>query len=112
MGENSHIDMDVLSTLQEVMEEDFPVLLDTFLNDSSMRLKDLKQAVAARDTDFLRRCSHSFKGSSSNVGARRLAVLCERMEKKGLLGELTGVEELLVEIETEFKGVEADLAQL
>ena len=40
----AHIDNQVLASLREVMEEEYPILLDTFLVDSDERLRLLREA--------------------------------------------------------------------
>ena len=73
-----HLDPAVLSGLQEVMEGEYPKLLDTFLDDSQKRVEALRKA--RDDAKALARIAHSFKGSSGNLGAVRLAHLCQRLE--------------------------------
>ncbi|WP_323987018.1 Hpt domain-containing protein [Pseudomonas canadensis] len=73
-----HLDPAVLSGLQEVMEGEYPKLLDTFLEDSQKRVEALRKA--RDDAKALGRIAHSFKGSSGNLGALRLAHLCQRLE--------------------------------
>ncbi|WP_348750899.1 Hpt domain-containing protein [Pseudomonas rhodesiae] len=73
-----HLDPDVLSGLQEVMEGEYPKLLDTFLDDSQKRIEALR--TARDDAKALGRIAHSFKGSSGNLGATHLAQLCQRLE--------------------------------
>ncbi|MBP1125419.1 MULTISPECIES: Hpt domain-containing protein [Pseudomonas] len=73
-----HMDPQVLAGLQEVMEGEYPRLLDTFLLDSEERVKALH--MARGDAQALRQIAHSFKGSSGNLGAVRLALLCQRLE--------------------------------
>ena len=68
-----HLDSSVLVTLQDVMEDEYPVLLDTFLVDSEERLLILHQAEQAADALALQLAAHSFKGSCSNMGALILA---------------------------------------
>lgn len=75
----THLDEAVLDALQDVMEQDYPLLLDTFLSDSRARLTQLQQAT---DADGLAQAAHSLKGSSSNMGALRLAELCRQMEQQ------------------------------
>ena len=41
---DTHLDRDVLSALQEVMEDGYPELLDTFLADSEERLSLLRKS--------------------------------------------------------------------
>jgi histidine phosphotransfer protein HptB len=72
-----HVDRDALSVLREVMEEGYPELLDTFLADSESRLAELRNAA---DAKALSDVAHSFKGSASNMGAVRLAALCQDLE--------------------------------
>jgi HPt (histidine-containing phosphotransfer) domain-containing protein len=73
-----HLDPDVLSGLQEVMEDEYPRLLETFLHDSEERVTALRKA--RDDAKALGHIAHSFKGSSGNLGAVRLAQLCQRLE--------------------------------
>jgi HPt (histidine-containing phosphotransfer) domain-containing protein len=94
-----HLDWDVLSTLKEIMEEEYPELLDTFLNDSEARLQVLHEA---RDAEQLSATAHSFKGSSSNMGAIRLAELCGELEQRAKQPSLGGIEKLVSEINSEF----------
>ena len=80
-----HLDPDVLTGLQEVMENEYPKLLDTFLDDSQKRIDALRNSRG--DAKALGRIAHSFKGSSGNLGAVRLAQLCQRLEVESV--ELT-----------------------
>ena len=96
---DKHLDPDVLSTLQEVMEGEYPILVDTFLADSEQRLQLLKQAA---DATQILETAHSFKGSSSNMGAIRLADLCHELELKAQGQNLSGAEALVAEIDREF----------
>ena len=77
-----HLDPDVLSGLQEVMEGEYPKLLDTFLDDSQKRVEALR--MARGDATALGRIAHSFKGSSGNLGAVRLAHLCQLLEAESV----------------------------
>ena len=75
-----HLDPVVLAALQEVMEAEYGVLLDTFLADSAGRIERLKQAVQTYDNQALHHIAHSFKGSCGNMGALVLARLCQQLE--------------------------------
>ena len=94
-----HLDPAVLSGLQEVMEGEYPKLLETFLDDSQKRIEALR--TARDDAKALGRIAHSFKGSSGNLGAVRLAQLCQRLELES--GEPTAnLEALVDQIDHEF----------
>lgn len=104
-----HLDLDTLNTLKQVMEDDFSLLVDTFIQDSSDRITSLRQLIQGTDADLIRRAAHSFKGSSSNVGALQLSSLCAAMEKKALAGNFDGLSADLSQIENEFAKVEGAL---
>lgn len=97
-----HFDNRVLMTLQDVMEGEYPVLLDTFLTDSEERLRLLQNGCMRGDAEDLRQAAHSFKGSCSNMGAALLAELCRQLEDIARLGRLADAPELIERIEREF----------
>ncbi len=97
-----HLDSAVLAALQDVMEDDYPALLDTFLADSEERLRLLRQAAEDMDGQALRLAAHSFKGSCSNMGAPLLAGLCKQLEEVGRRERLTEAAELIEQVEREF----------
>nr|WP_187696875.1 MULTISPECIES: Hpt domain-containing protein [Pseudomonas] len=81
------------------MEGEYPKLLETFLDDSQKRIEALR--TARDDAKALGRIAHSFKGSSGNLGAVRLAQLCQRLELES--GEPTAnLEALVDQIDHEF----------
>jgi HPt (histidine-containing phosphotransfer) domain-containing protein len=104
-----HLDLDALHTLKQVMEDDFSLLVDTFIQDSSSRIATLRQLVQGNDADLIRRTAHSFNGSSSNLGALQLSALCSAIEKKALAGNFNGLAADLAELENEFAKVEQSL---
>ena len=95
---DTHLDRNVLSALQEVMEDDYPTLLDTFLSDSEERLRLLRKTD---DVAQIISAAHSFKGSSSNMGAIRLAELCHELEQRAQ-HSLADIPELVMQIDGEF----------
>ena len=94
-----HLDPEVLSGLQDVMESEYPTLLETFLHDSQARVEALRNA--RDDAKALGRIAHSFKGSSGNLGAVRLAQLCQRLEAESV-GPASNLGALVDQIEHEF----------
>ncbi|ROM53503.1 histidine kinase [Pseudomonas poae] len=94
-----HLDPEVLSGLQDVMEDEYPKLLETFLDDSQKRVEALRKA--RDDAKALGRIAHSFKGSSGNLGAVRLAQLCQRLEIESV-GAAADLGALVDQIDSEF----------
>jgi len=84
------------------MEDEYPVLLDTFVTDSEERLRLLQNAQQEQDAQAMRRAAHSFKGSCSNMGAKALAESCRDLEELARRGELAESAQLVSRIEREF----------
>ena len=97
-----HMDPAVVSALRDVMEGGFADLLDTFIADSDERLQQLH---LARGPTELMAVAHSFKGSSSNMGAIRLAQLCGILEDRAKKSPLVGIDELVSKVTSEYKMV-------
>ena len=97
-----HMDPKVVNALRDVMEGGFADLLDTFLSDSEERLGQLHNAREACDLTLV---AHSFKGSSSNMGAIRLAHLCGLLEERAQKRQLAGIQELVIKIDDEYQMV-------
>lgn len=97
-----HLDDAVLAALQEVMEDEYPVLLDTFVADSEERLRLLRRTAIEGDSRGLCLAAHTFKGSCSNMGAVLLAELCRQLEDLGRREALEQLPDLLGKIEREF----------
>lgn len=107
-----HLDYSALDSLKDVMEDDFHLLLETFVLDSTERVEKLQSLASTQDSDAIRRAAHSFKGSCSNVGATYLTSLCAALEKKAMAGDLTHLHEDLLAIEQEFTQVKSLLRKL
>ena len=97
-----HMDPKVVNALRDVMEGGFTELLDTFLSDSEERLGQLHNTREACDLTLV---AHSFKGSSSNMGAIRLALLCGLLEERAQKKQLAEIQELVIKIDDEYQMV-------
>ncbi|WP_286220206.1 Hpt domain-containing protein [Marinobacter apostichopi] len=105
MTEKPHLDDEALAELQDVMEDEFDVLMRTFLYDSRERIASLKQAVSEQDAEALAHTAHSFKGSCINIGAPQLGELCRAAESAGKERQLADVPAIIETIEAEFRKV-------
>lgn len=97
-----HLDGAVLAVLQDVMEDEYPLLVQTFLDDSLTRLGELGRALLTRDPEAVRQAAHTFKGSCSNMGAGLMAELCKQLEQHGRAGKLDEMSALLEQLQHEF----------
>lgn len=98
----------VINELREIMEDDFSLLLETFLSDAVERMGAISDAVAAMEADQLREAAHSFKGSCLNIGAQRLSALAANLEQDARDRKLDSVANQWVEIQSHY----GDLKQL
>jgi histidine phosphotransfer protein HptB len=111
IGHLQHIDPGALAELREVMEDDFTLLIETFLHDSADRIAQIRDALHADHADSFSRACHNFKGSCINIGVPRLAELCKRGELMGHEGNLSAAPELFMAIESEFGEVKRLLTE-
>lgn len=102
MNDKPHLDEEALAELRDVMEDEFDILIQTYITDSRERIEALHQALSGNDQDAFAKTAHSFKGSSINIGASRLGDLCLKVEKAGREGRLDDARALLPEVEAEF----------
>ncbi|KMQ74953.1 Hpt domain-containing protein [Marinobacter subterrani] len=105
MSDKPHLDEEALAELQDVMEDEFEVLIHTYLEDSRDRIRSLREALAANDSDAFAKAAHSFKGSCINIGAPRLGELNLKAELAGKASRLEDVPALLAAIDAEFREV-------
>jgi len=85
-------------------------LIALFVESSPPLLAALRTTLAQGDGPGLSRAAHTLKGSSSNLGARRLTELCAALEKQGRSGSLAGAALQVADLEQEYARVCAALA--
>ncbi len=100
------VDMTVLACLEEVQMEDEPdlivELIDLYLDDAPHQIALMQKAVAEAEEKTLRRTAHGLKGSSANLGVRRVAALCEELERADCHDSFEKACLLLDRVEQEF----------
>jgi HPt (histidine-containing phosphotransfer) domain-containing protein len=88
---------DVLAHVQELFERDGEVLLG-----------QLREAVSRGDAEEVWKLAHELRSLAGNVGAQRLAALCDEVQEQGLAGALP----TLPPLEREFERARAALHRL
>ncbi len=58
-------------------------VLELFRSDTALRFARMREGLATADLREIRAQAHAIKGSAVQVGARSLAVLCQRIEQAG-----------------------------
>lgn len=98
-----------LDELQEIMAEDFGLLVETFLSDSHALLERLQALTAPGQEPELSKAAHSLKGASLNLGAEGLADLCLTLEGQARAGGVADPQGQLRAIEAALAAVCAQL---
>ena len=104
------LDLSVLTSFEEVQVEDEPdliiELIDLYLEDAPRQMALMQKAVALADERTLKRAAHGLKGSSANLGIRRMAALCAELERANDSGDsLPAGKLILAEMHGEFERV-------
>lgn len=108
----SHLNMDEISELKDIMEDAFPDLVEAFILDSEEKLTELKAAVTDGDVTRVGELGHSLKGASSNICAGQLADIYKQIEAAGRNSSLDGVDVMINSAMSEFQEVKSALQAL
>ncbi len=79
---SEHIDTDTLSELKGIMGEEFPILIEAYIDDTKKSLQQLNTLVQEQKWQEVKKILHTLKGSSSNLGIVGLATLCNQFYQK------------------------------
>jgi PAS domain S-box-containing protein len=81
--EDPPLDPVILAQMRAVFSspEAWQEMVQTYRQDSEALLGSLRQALEQRDPQAIARLAHRLKGGSSTLGAKRLAELCQQLEK-------------------------------
>ena len=115
MAAGTALDPAVVANLQEWEREGYLSLAEfgqVFAEDGGRRLAALRRAVAGGEGERVKREAHALKGASRELGAGRLAGLCQQVEELGAAGTLAPVDALLDEVAAEMEWVQQALNQL
>ncbi|MEY2591391.1 MAG: two-component system, sensor histidine kinase and response regulator [Acidimicrobiaceae bacterium] len=87
-------------------------LVDQFVLDTEPLLEELRQSFEAGDAPAVGRIAHTIKGSSGQLGGRRLAGSCAHLEAQASSGTLSEGPTNLREVEFDYQQLCLALAQL
>ena len=90
---------------------EFQEIVDLFLGNAQRNCVAVRDALSRGDRQTLELAAHSLKGSSSTMGAVRMAALCASLEELGHSGALDRAAPLIDRLDTEFGLVQSALAQ-
>jgi CheY-like chemotaxis protein len=104
--------LDSLKALQEPGEEGMvEELIGLFLRDTPVKIASLEEALREARWPVVKESAHGLKGTASNLGARRLAALCGRLEKLAMEGGVLDASEWVGVVQGEYDRVSAALRE-
>jgi len=106
------LNLTMIEELKELMEEDFPELVYTYIHDAENRLSHIETALVTNDHNELREQAHGLKGSSSNLGAEKLSAISFELETAGRTQQLELSEQFLQQLKVEFNEVKRNLLSI
>ena len=113
---SSDLDPEAIANLRALGDEGddtfLKEIIDIYLQDTPLRLADLRNSASTGDTALYTRSAHTIKGSSSNVGATNVRALAERLEHRSKSESHAALAPLLAELETAFARVAEELRKL
>lgn len=78
------VDMELLNAFEDLQPDDgsdlIVELIDLYLQDAAQRVSQIREASISTEWLLLKRAAHNLKGSSSNLGLRKVAEICQKLE--------------------------------
>jgi histidine phosphotransfer protein HptB len=92
------IDFEYLAKLT-LGDKDFEKqLLETFMEDATLRVEQLKQAIATSDVPAIKNYAHQLKGISGMVAIEKIANISRQIEYQADTNSLNGLDQLWTEL--------------
>lgn len=93
------LDPQVIDELKDLLEGEFKLLVDTYIEDTQKNVTLLRQAVDELNSAKIYAIAHSIKGASLNLGALWLSEHCLQVEKAARADDASVGQELIDDIE-------------
>ena len=81
---NDALDMETLHAFEELQTADgsnlMVEMIDLYLLDAALRVSKVREASIATNWLMLKRAAHKLKGRSVNLGVRKVAEICQKLE--------------------------------
>lgn len=87
-------------------------LIEAYNSDSPMRIAEIERCLGAGDASGMAKAAHALKGSSGNIGAKRLMTAAFQLEKSGKAGNLEGCAAQLASLKAEYGSAKEAFSEL
>lgn len=118
MGNDPILDMDTIATLREIEEASeenanfFSELVAMFMTNSKEHLLNMKQCAETNNGEELVKHAHKLKGESANIGAMRLAGICQEIQEKDSDDVISQIKPIWTELVKAYKTTLAEYDKL
>ena len=85
----SAVDRSIIDEMAEIMGDEFPDLVRTYLDSAPDLIRQLESAAQQDGVDALVGPSHSLKASSNDLGATQLAEVAQAIEHAARSGDVS-----------------------
>ncbi|MEZ5446745.1 MAG: response regulator [Gammaproteobacteria bacterium] len=99
------LDITALESLRELMGDNLPELVRTFLADTAGLLAQIEAATLAADAAQLHRAAHTLKSTSASLGATVLCALAKDLDALAKAGRVPAGGERMQQLRAEFERV-------
>jgi len=110
------LDETVLKRLKEMTAGSDPAffkqVIRMYIDQSAELVKSIAIACREKNATQLAQDAHKLKGSSLNVGAKKVSDTCLRLERNGKNGETNGCEPLVAQLQRDFSEAAAELERM
>ena len=109
------VDMSVLAEFKTLMgdegENAVKELVKLYLEDAAKLISTLGQAIKEEDVEVIRRSAHTLKGNSSQLGVKKIAILCKNIEDLNLERKAAEIQGAFLQLVENFQLVKRLLSQ-
>ena len=113
VNELGSIDRSAIDRLSEISPTLIHRLIPLFLDDEAPKLlSSIDKSLRSGDSATICDAAHTLKGTSSALGAVKLAQLCQLVETQSGRGDLAGIDRLLKQTTIEYQLVHQELSKL
>ncbi|MGH8234777.1 MAG: ATP-binding protein, partial [Rhodanobacteraceae bacterium] len=105
------LDTATLVDLEDIMGDELVTLVDAYLRDGDVRLRNLREAADRGDSGEVGKLAHSLKSSSANLGAMPLANRARQVEEAARNGTLANPGDSVAALEKLYANAASALRQ-
>ena len=112
------INWDVIDEAKALMQDNFPVMVQYFLEDAASYISTIEEGLAQSDAEKIKSAAHTIKSSSKQLGAEKLSEIAMQIEHSARnimaenSGDLAQIHYFFNELKAAFGEVEPALKEL